>query len=165
MRVVLIAAITADGFIARSNPEISTSWTSPEDTKFYVGMTKELGVMIMGSTTFKTIGKALPGRRNMVYSSKTINVEGIETVSEDPKALIKRLENDGHESVAICGGSAIYDMFLQAGLIDELYLTIEPVIFGNGVSLFRNEQDNLLELQSVKNLSDQTVVLHYKTKR
>ncbi len=165
MKVVLIAAVTADGFIARSNPEISTSWTSPEDTKFFVEKTKELGVMIMGSTTFKTIGKALPGRRNIVYSSKTIDMEGIEVTNESPQDLIKRLDDEGHDSVAICGGSAIYDMFLGAGLVDELYLTIEPVLFGDGVSLARNAHDNTLELQPIKQLSDQVVVLHYKIKR
>ena len=52
-------------------------------------------------------------------------------------------------------------MFMEAGLIDTLYLTIEPVIFGSGIHLFNKELDVKLQLQSMQKLNEQTVLLEY----
>ncbi|HKU17972.1 MAG TPA: dihydrofolate reductase family protein [Candidatus Saccharimonadales bacterium] len=162
MKVVLIAALTADGFIGRSTNELPTTWTSDEDRHFFWRTTKEIGVVIMGGNTFRPIGKALPKRRNIVYSRTPINVEGVETTQEPPADLLRRLEAEGHTQVAICGGSKIYDMFLQASLVDELYLTIEPQLFGAGVPLSVHSSDHKLKLLACTKLSDDVVLLHYE---
>ncbi len=64
--------------------------------------------------------------------------------------------------IAICGGSSIYSMFLEAGAVTDVYLTIEPLIFGRGVKLFEAPSKAELKLQSVNKLNDSTVLLHYK---
>lgn len=162
MRVFLIAAVTADGYIARTSDH-PADWTSAEDKKLFVELTKEAGVMVMGSHTYATIGKALPGRRSIVYTSKPelISAEGIETTSEEPAALLRRLHSEGASGVAIIGGAAIYDIFMRNGLIDEIYLTIEPLMFGKGLSLFSSELDVRLTLKELRNLNEQTILLHY----
>src|SRR5262245_4335105 len=131
MKVFMIAAITADGFIGRSSGH-SADWTGGADKKLFVGLTKEAGVMVMGSRTFATIGRALPGRRNIVYTSQPDKIQagGVETTSEAPAELIKRLEGEGAAGLAVCGGATIYDLFIRAGVVDELYLTVVPVLFG-----------------------------------
>jgi dihydrofolate reductase len=161
MRVFIIAAVTADGFIGRDSRHLA-DWTSPEDKKLFVELTKEAGVMVMGSNTFATIGRALPDRRNLVYSRQQIDQPGIEVVTEPPEELLRRLEREGHDSVAICGGQTIYDMFLQAGLVNELYLTIEPILFGTGVPLMHSAISAQLQLKEVKKLNDNTVMVHYE---
>ena len=50
---------------------------------------------------------------------------------------------------------------MQASLIDTLYLTMEPVVFGEGIKLFNGSIDPKLSLKSVTNLSEQTVLLEY----
>jgi dihydrofolate reductase len=161
MKVFIIAAITADGFIGRDAKQLA-NWTSREDKRIFVELTKRAGVIIMGGNTYKTIGRALPGRRNIVYSHETINQEGIETTQEKPDDLIKRLEREGHTEVAICGGRQIYTMFLDAGLVDELYLTVEPVLFGQGVSLSSSSLAASLNLKELKQLNDNVLLLHYE---
>lgn len=53
------------------------------------------------------------------------------------KANITRyIEECGYKAVALLGGTQTYTFFFEHGLIDELYLTIEPVIFGRGLPLF-----------------------------
>jgi dihydrofolate reductase len=164
IKVFLIAAVSADGFIARAHNELA-DWTSKEDKKVFVELTKRAGVIVMGSTTFRTIGRALPGRRNIVYTRGTIDVEGIETTQETPQELIKRLESEGHTEVAVCGGSAIYDMFLQAGVVDELYLTVEPFLFGEGITLARSSLRAPLKLVERKPLSDDVTLVHYEVQK
>lgn len=164
MNVFIIAAISADGFIARGNTELA-DWTSKEDKKVFVELTKRAGVMVFGGTTFRTFNRALPGRRNIVYSRTTIDVEGVETTQETPAELIERLAAEGHDEVAICGGSAIYDMFLQAGVVDEIYLTIVPTVFGTGVPLFKTPVVQELYLKSQRNLNDDVLLLQYGVKK
>ena len=46
--------------------------------------------------------------------------------------------------------------------MDELYLTIEPLLFGHGVPLFASETEQHLELLSLKKLNQHTLLAHYK---
>jgi dihydrofolate reductase len=166
MNVFIIAAISADGFIGQRTDQLA-DWTSKEDKKVFVELTKRAGVMVMGSTTFKTIGRALPGRRTIVYSRslQPSEGEGIEVTHEEPADLIKRLDEEGFDEVAICGGKSIYDLFLQAGVVDELFLTIEPVLFGTGIPLLETATETPLRLQETQQLNDDTILLRYEVKR
>jgi len=165
MKTFIVAAITVDGFIGRDSGH-TADWTGTEDKKVFVRLTKEAGTMIMGSRTFATIGKALPGRRNIVYTSDpaSITTEGIEATNEDPKALLTRLEQEGVTTVAICGGASIYNLFMRAGLVDELYITVTPLVFGKGLSLFTEELNKPLELLESTQLVDGAILLHYAVK-
>lgn len=165
MKVFLIAALTADGFIGRDASHLS-NWTSPEDKKRFISLTKAAGVMIMGARTFATIGRALPGRRTIVYTSHpdTITAEGVETTNEPPSALLARLKKEGVQGIAICGGASIYSLFMQANVVDELYLTIEPIVFGKGVPLFGTHLERQLALVETSQPNDHTVFLHYRVR-
>ena len=166
MKVFLIAAVTADGFIARTSDH-AADWTSSEDKKLFARLTKEAGYMVMGSRTYNTIGRALPERQTIIYTSRPEALNGlddpaIQTTQEEPSHLIERLATEGATGLAVCGGAQIYSLFAQAGVIDEVYLTIEPVLFGTGVPLFGQELALQLELIDSQNLNDNAVLLHYR---
>jgi dihydrofolate reductase len=150
MKVSMIVAISVDGFIAKEPSLPSTKWTSSEDKKHFVTITKSAGVVVMGKNTFNTIGKALPGRRTIVYSNTPIGAQNIEITSLEPKDLIAKLEKEGVREVVICGGQTIYTMFMETKLIDKIYVTIEPVFFGKGLSIFGKEIQSNVELVSAK---------------
>lgn len=166
MKVILIASITADGFVAQSENQSSLEWTSKEDTRFFVKKTKEIGTLIMGSTTFETIGRPLPGREIIVLTkSKTYDQfepAQVRAESGELKEILARMEESGKEAVAVSGGSSVYTQFMKQGLVDELYLTVEPIVFGEGLKLFNQDVNQKLVLVEVVDLSDQTKVLHYK---
>lgn len=163
MKVFVIAAVSADGYIGSDSSHTSLEWTSKEDTKLFVRLTKEAGVVVVGGNTYRTIGKALPGRRTIVYSHAKIEQAGVETTSASPQELVARLEREGHTQLAVCGGQAIYDMFLRAGVVDELYLTVEPLLFGTGLPLTTVRAN--LELLDTEKLNDNTILLHYKIRK
>jgi dihydrofolate reductase len=150
----IIAALSADGYIAKNPTAPSTVWTSKEDKKRFVELTKKAGVVVMGQNTWNTLGgRALKDRLNIVYSPEPIaNLPaGVEITTKSPADLLKDLESRGFKEVAICGGSQIYTLFMKSGLVNKLYLTIEPVIFGNGIRLFKEEMDYKLKLvESIK---------------
>lgn len=162
MNVFIIAALTADGFIAKDSHHLA-DWSSKEDKKLFVELTKRAGVMVMGSNQFGTINRALPGRKTIVYTRKTNlpMIEDVEYTSESPIELVKRLENEGFAEIAICGGAQIYDLFLNAGVVDELYLTYEPILFGTGLQLLTSDIQQKVQLKELRKLNEQVFLAHY----
>lgn len=168
MKVSIIAALSADGFIApvKKEGEPSTFWTSKEDSQFFQKMTKESGVCVMGKNTFDTIGKPLPGRMIYVYAHddlrfKIYDPRMVAPTTLEPKALIATLAEEGRESVMICGGSSVYTQFLEAGVVTDVYLTTEPKLFGDGVRLFSKEVEAKISVVERIELSEETLVTHY----
>ncbi|MBP9701523.1 MAG: dihydrofolate reductase [Candidatus Pacebacteria bacterium] len=155
----IIAAISADGFIAR-DAHHPAFWTSKEDKKRFVELTKRAGVVVMGSTTYKTLPRPLAERVNIVYT-RSKQFEGAETTQLDPQALVDSLEARGFKELAICGGAEIYNMFLQAKAVRKIYLTIEPIIFGKGITLFKDDVNYKLELMNLSKTETGTVMLEY----
>jgi dihydrofolate reductase len=166
MKIILLAAITLNGKIAQFTEQPAT-WTSKEDKQFFVQESKANRVIIMGHNTFKTLGKPLPGRLNVVLTSqpeKFTQIAGqIEFVNLSPKTLLEQLSDRGFDKATLGGGTQVYSEFLAAGLVDELKLTVEPKIFGKGLNLF-SEMDICYDLQlmEVKKLGPNVIMLHYK---
>jgi len=167
MEVILIAATSIDGFIAQNKNQISTSWTSQADRQWFAQITRTIGVIIMGKNTYATIGKPLPGRHNIIYTkrpdleTRDLLRENLEFTNLEPKDLILDLQKRGYNQVAICGGAAIYNLFMQTKLITKLYLTIEPIIFGQGLKLFDNINlvDIKLQLVDTQKLGGEGAIL------
>ncbi len=115
MELSIIVAAAENDVIGKSNRLI---WRLSADLKRFKMLTAGHTVL-MGRKTFESIGKALPGRRNVVISRDTSFVaSGCETVAsiEEAMALVK-----GDDEVFIIGGGTIYNLFWNKA--DKLYLT------------------------------------------
>lgn len=102
MKTFIIAALTADGFIAKNSSHLA-NWTSKEDKDFFTKLTKKAGIIVMGLNTYKTIGRPLPDRLNIVYAPLTERISGVEITQKDPADLLKRFERQGQKEVAKIG--------------------------------------------------------------
>ncbi len=177
METFIIAALSTDGFIAQQRDQASTDWTSAEDRQFFQKMTKAARVVVMGRTTFETLGRPLPGRLNVVYTSQdredflesqglqdqNYSTDVLQVANSSPISVVEKLKVQGFDQVAVCGGSSIYTQFMQAGLVDKLYLTVEPVLFGDGVKLFNRPIEQHLILSGHSYLNKQnTLLLEYE---
>jgi dihydrofolate reductase len=75
--------------------------------------------IVMGRKTFESIGKALPGRRNIVVTRTPVDVEGVESAA----TLEGALEMAGGADVWLVGGARIYEEGLKyADVIDVTYV-------------------------------------------
>lgn len=171
MKTVLIAAVTLDGKIAKSAYH-NVNWTSKEDKQFFRKETRKAGAVIFGSNTYKAIGKPMPRCLNIImtrqpqkYASKE-QKNIIEFTSDAPKEILSNLTKRGFKKAIIGGGSAIYSLFLQANLIEEIYLTVAPKIFGKGISLFQDVEIDEVNwrLIDVGKLGEGEVLMKYKLK-
>jgi len=114
--IILIAAITADGYIARHTNEV-VDWS--QDLRLFRKQTMGYPV-IMGSKTKKTLAMDLDGRETIVIHRHS-----------DPEKILGKLHRD---KCFIIGGGRTYTRF--ASYLTHLYLTIHPIIFGKGILLF-----------------------------
>ncbi len=163
MKVILVMALTLDGKIGKdvSDP---VDWTGAADKKKFVQITKEAGVVIFGSTTFDSIGRPLPNRLNIVLTrnrSRVSDDDNLIYTDKNPEEIIEDLEEKGFSSVALIGGSTINTLFAEQNLVDEIYVTIVPRLFGQGISLFNGPLDQKLRLLKTETIEEGYILLKY----
>jgi dihydrofolate reductase len=163
MKVFIIAAMSTDGYIARDEKHGSLGWTSKEDKRRFIELTKRASVVVMGSTTYATLARPLKERVNIVYS-KSKTFEGAETTQKSPAELVEELKSRGFKEVAICGGAHIYSLFMKAKVVDKIYLTIEPIVFGSGIRLFNEDILFHLKLETCGQTENGAIMLEYSVK-
>ena len=168
MKVTCLMALTLDGRIAKDLNHF-TDWTEKADKRLFVEVTKRCGVVIMGAKTYDTIEKPLPGRKNVVLTrDKMRTADGFENLvftSKSPEQILFDLEAEGFTEVALIGGAQVNSLFAKAGLIDRLEVTIAPVIFGTGLSLFDASVCLRLELLETKPFGKRSVYVRYNVLR
>lgn len=159
----MVMATTMDGRIAKSDNHFP-DWTSREDKRFFQKVSKEAGVVIMGEKTFATFPSPLKDRLNVVFTMQESpeEIEGVKWVKGEPKEVLRELEEMGYKTAILGGGAFVNGMFLEKKLIDEIYVTVEPKIFGDGLSLFKGDFDVNLELKEIEKINDDSVVLKYE---
>ena len=115
MLISLIAAVSENNVIGDQN---KIPWHLPADFAYFQKMTLGKPV-IMGAKTFESIGKALPGRKNIVLNcGPNYKAQDAIIVGSIKEALQEAGEA---QEVMICGGASVYEQFLPRA--DKLYLT------------------------------------------
>ena len=169
----MIAAISQDGFLNHKVDEHASDWTSKEDHSHYSEMLQKYKLQLMGVNTYEAYKDRIKlslNHRRIIFThtpEKYQAVPGkIEFTNESFSAVLAGLEADGFKHGLLLGGGSIFTQFLQQGLIDEAYITVEPLTFGEGVPFLPESMSmkdfKYLELDSSKTLNEQgTILLHY----
>lgn len=121
--ISIIAAVAENRAIGKDNRLL---WDIPEDMKHFKIITTNHPV-IMGQKTYKSIGKSLPARTNIVLSrDKNFHPEGciITDSIDDAVKIAKKHDND---EIFFIGGGMVYDEAVK--IADKLYLTIVEGIY------------------------------------
>ena len=132
MTVSLIVAVDRGNAIGWKDGRLP--WKIPVDMKRFKELTTG-GTVVMGWSTYKSLGRidGLPNRKNLVLTRRTYpeirgqfgNVDIISSLD-----YVLRLEDPW-----IIGGASVYDQALEAGLVDEIYLTLVDESSGADVTL------------------------------
>ena len=117
--VILIAAVTIDGYIARHSFEV-TKWS--KDLNLFKKQTMGHPVVV-GSNTYKTLEKDLDGREVICVNRNSIPQEVVRSINK--------------ERCFIIGGGKTYSRF--SSLLTHLYITPHPYVFNKGVQLFEGK--------------------------
>lgn len=171
MHVTLAMVISLDGKTTKGSIADSGEWASPEDQKIFRELIASHDMVVMGSTTYRTVRDRLrPNTKNpRVILTRTPEKyaddvrPGLTFTSDSPEELVARARKD-NQSMLLVGGSQTNARFFDAGMIDEVFVTIEPQLFGTGLPFTAELQRPCkMTLISVKQLNDAgTLLLHYR---
>ncbi|EKE14273.1 MAG: hypothetical protein ACD_12C00597G0002 [uncultured bacterium] len=172
MKVTMVMLASVDGRTTKGDDKNIYSWTSLEDQKYFFSLVKKHNLIVMGRSTYeasKPVIKLEKEKLRVVltrnpkkYSKEMIKGQ-LEFSDESPEKLIKRLSLLKYKNLLLVGGGIINGLFLKQNLVDELFLTIEPMIFGIGKNIVEGQLLNKsLQLIDVEKLNKKgTLLLKY----
>jgi dihydrofolate reductase len=167
-KIILFIASSLDGYIARENGDID--WLPENTVSGYDDFVKSVDTVIMGKKTYDqvlTFGdypykdkKSYVFTRNNEYS-KDENTEFVHDVDK----LVKGILSDSGTNIWLIGGTEIISAFVNLDFVDEMIISIIPVVLGKGIPLFQNIGKEV-KLELIKTTDyDALVELHYKIQK
>lgn len=158
-------AITPNGFIAKNDDD--TSWISQQEWNSYSQTVQKAGNLIIGHRTYDILTKQPEFSELKNVKLVVVSERSFQTLSPNhflvhsPKEALELLKE--FEEIIVAGGGTLNASFLAENLVDEIYLDIEPIVFGEGIPIFRNKSFELrLKLLGTKQITDQEVQIHYQ---
>ncbi|AYA75758.1 dihydrofolate reductase [Bacillus sp. Y1] len=173
-KVVLFIATSLDGYIATN--EESLDWlfqVEGEGDNGYSDFYETVDTILMGRRTFDWVMNQVngqfpyEGKESFVFSrsKQPVHDQHVKFVAGDVIPFINKLKAQQGKSIWLVGGGDLIHSFLKEKLVDELTITVAPVLLGAGIPLFKEyELEQKLELKGIKRFN-QFVELHYMVKR
>jgi dihydrofolate reductase len=173
MKIKLVIVSSVDGKITKWHDGQIKEWTSDEDQEYFSKVIADSKLIIMGRKTFAEatgMMKFEPGRLRVIITGepeKYTELEIKDTLEFKKGKLteiVKDLEKRGYKEATLVGGGETNREFLKNHLIDEIWLTIEPKIFGSGQGIVAGaEFEQELRLISLEKLNEGgTLLVRYK---
>ena len=170
-KVVLYIAMSLDGYIAKPNDDLGfLSIVEQEGQDYgYEEFIKTVDAVILGRKTYEKVismGFGFPHINKDAYiitRTPRPAIGSVKFYTGELKSLIEKLKSENGKNIFCDGGAEIVNELLKQDLIDELIISIIPILVGDGTKLFidgRPEQK--LEFVSVKSFEKGLTQLHYK---
>ena len=168
MKLKVYLAVSANGLI--SNKRNVPDWLSKEFSQGFMDICRQSRAVIMGKTTYNYLAPdhlPLSSEGILVVLTHHVSTEPVQSnivfTDKNPQGIAAMLESQGYSEAVIIGGTATVSQFMKAGLVNELILVVEPVVFGAGLPILKDvDFEYSMSLFDVKKLNDNTVQLHYQ---
>ncbi len=180
-RVRAGAAISLDGFIA--GPKGEYDWILPLTAEY--GLAEQwtaADTMLVGRKTYEIMARAQPkpkarkqpsrrkrkattgGMKYYVFSRhKRPPRSGIEWVTDNPAAFVRRLKAAEGKDILVMGGGIFFSWLLRNDLVDDILINVQPIVLGKGIPLFDGKGPRLrLERVRAQPFSNGSVGLDYR---
>jgi dihydrofolate reductase len=157
-KLVLLAHISLDGFVAGPNGELDAFPHGEENLQFVCHLTGDADAALFGRISYKLLNDYWPAARNhpgatrpeIAYSnwyndahkivvSKTMkneNRNNTTILSENILGEIKKIKEQAGRNILIFGSPSVSQLLMQHSLIDDYWIFVNPVVFGKGIPLF-----------------------------
>ncbi|MBI3579636.1 MAG: dihydrofolate reductase [Ignavibacteriales bacterium] len=187
-KVVSFMHISFDGFTAGPNGELDWISYDGELEKYAEGVVNSVGTALYGRTTYHmmesywpTVPKNPASTKHELdhahwveHIPKVVFSKTLQKVTWNNTTLIKnniveevsKLKQQPGKDLVIFGSPGLTRAFIDLDLIDEYRLTVNPVVLGNGIPMFKGVKEKIiLKLLDTKALNNGVVTFHYETKR
>ncbi|GAB4492942.1 MAG: dihydrofolate reductase family protein [Saprospiraceae bacterium] len=176
-KIIYHVATTLDGFIAHNDGSFVGFLPKGDHVADFLDSIKHYGAILMGKNTYEvgyTYGMK-PGdpayadfnadMKNYVFSRSAAfeSNNRVQLVRENEIDFIKNLKTEPGKDIWLCGGGALAGSLLHNELIDELWLKLNPVVFGSGITLFGDNKQKIdLVFLNSKTYESGVLLLQYK---
>lgn len=165
-KLILGLAITLDGYIEGPNGEYDWCFTDQDyglnsffervDSIFIGRKSYEVAQQQSNIDSGDAIIPGMPALITYVFSKTLSSVkEGAVLISRDSIAEALSIKNQPGKDIWLFGGASLYDAFMREGLVDELWLSVHPILLGSGKLLFRG-QDGRTKLKLLESKTYET---------
>jgi dihydrofolate reductase len=144
-KVVYGGAMSLDGFIAGPNGEYDWIVMDPEID--FAALMGRFDTFLIGRKTFEATRRManttpMRGIQNIVFS-RTLRPEDCPhaTLSHDAEGLVAELRPKPGKDIALFGGGELFRSLLAAGLVDEVGVSVIPVLLGGGIPFLPSPAD------------------------
>ena len=159
-KLILGLAITLDGYIEGPNGEYDWCFTDQD-----YGLTDFFGridAIFIGRKSYEIAqqhsknnnGETIPGMPPLteyIFSNTLTSVkEGAILVTGDSMTAARKIKNQPGKDIWLFGGASLYDAMMTAGLVDEIWMSVHPILLGSGKRLFheQHQRTRLILLES-----------------
>jgi dihydrofolate reductase len=140
MKVTLVMVASLDGKTTQGSKPGTNSWASPEDQEVFLAQKAAHDCIVMGSATYEAARAIIQPSADKPRIILTRTPErfagerqpGLVFSADTPQDVIRQIKRDGRKSVLLVGGAQTNVRFLDNGLVDEVVVVIEPLLFGAG---------------------------------
>ncbi|PAF16519.1 dihydrofolate reductase family protein [Terribacillus saccharophilus] len=170
-KLVLFIAASLDGYIATK--EESLEWlfsVEGEGDNGYSEFYDTVDTVLMGKKTYDWVINHIedfPYQNKACYvftRSEVMDTEHVQFIKDDIVSFTNQLKQQDGRNIWIVGGGELLSSFMKEKLLDELILTVSPVLLGSGIPLFKEGQYHAdLTLKRTRRFN-QFVELHYEVK-
>jgi len=171
-QLILGLAITLDGYIEGPNGEYDWCFTD-QDYGMNAFFTR-IDAMFIGRKSYEIAqqyasansGEIIPGAPPLteyVFSKTLSSVKkGAVLISADSIAEARKIKALPGKDIWLFGGALLTDALMKEGLVDEIWMSVHPILLGNGKRLFQNsEHRTRLRMLETKTYDTGLVSLRY----
>lgn len=139
-KIRLFIAVSLDGYIARCSG--SVDWLFTDADYGYTDFFKQIDTVLMGRKTYEQIltfgDYPYQGKQSFVFSQTLTKKTDpyVTFIHEDIANFVQQLKANEGQDIWLVGGAKLVQTFLIQGLLDEIILSIHPIILGTGIPLF-----------------------------
>lgn len=174
-KLILGLAITLDGYIEGPNGEYD--WCFADQDYGLKEFFERIDAIFIGRKSYEMMqqhsdsnnGVAIPGMPALteyVFSETLTSVkEGAVLVSGDSIAEARRIKDQPGKDIWLFGGASLYNALMKEGLVDELWMSVHPILLGSGKPLFQQQDRLWLRLLESKTYETGLVSLRYRIEK
>lgn len=173
-KVIFSLANSLDNYIARKDGAIDWIMVGEEAASVMTEFWKSIDTVVIGRGTYEAVLKSgapfptFPGVKNYVLSHtlKESPDKSVEIIGEDAAEFIQKLKTGEGKDIFVMGGGLVAKPLFEADLIDEVGVTIHPVLLGSGIPLF-HEINHQIDLELIKSeaFKNGCVSISYRVKK
>src|SRR5690606_1721707 len=171
-KLSLFIAMSMDGYIAKPGDDLDFLKLVEQEGEDYghAAFMKEVDTILIGRRTYDHVVKHIDatyydnGERDVYVATRTARRRQGRTTfyTGQPHELVERLRGEPGGKIYCDGGAEVIDALLHHDAVDEMIISVVPVLVGAGTRLFKNGRpEQRLTLSSARSFASGLVQLHY----